>query len=383
MKKQLVQTLEICLAEIESGSDIDACLEKFPGLADELRPALLASVDARSLAVEAIPADAARKGRARLLQHAAGLREARLAGTVRRSPGRNRGWRLAAAVLAVLFFLATGGSGLVLAAGNSLPGDSIYFVKRGWENLRIQVASTLQERQALEMEYQQERVSEINQLLGKGRTEQVEFSGLVTAIYPDQLVAAGVSVTLTPRTEVEGTIALGSWVEVKGETQPNGSVVAFVVKVDEVETQDNRSSSSGDSGSSSSGSGGDETGEPTEIRTQEPQETETPKPSKTPKGGSGSGNASPQVTPTPKPGDFELEGQVQGMGPTTWMVDGNTILVTTQTEYSGSMNIGDTIRVRGKVMADGSLVASRIELRSGSGGDGGTSEPAPTKNEDD
>ena len=40
----LYDALEICLQEIEKGSDLEAAIQRFPALADELRPILQTSL---------------------------------------------------------------------------------------------------------------------------------------------------------------------------------------------------------------------------------------------------------------------------------------------------------------------------------------------------
>jgi hypothetical protein len=55
MNEKLYEALEVCLNALETGADIEAVLNLYPQLADELRPLLEASVQARSLALPAVP----------------------------------------------------------------------------------------------------------------------------------------------------------------------------------------------------------------------------------------------------------------------------------------------------------------------------------------
>src|SRR5512145_1343366 len=105
----LYDILEVCLQEIENGADVDTVLFRYPEFADELRPILEVSVKAKSIAVPEPPADAVRRGRAKVLQHAAELREAKVAHPARRLwtvPLRRA--LVSLAVIAALFISSTG-----------------------------------------------------------------------------------------------------------------------------------------------------------------------------------------------------------------------------------------------------------------------------------
>jgi hypothetical protein len=119
----------------------------YPHLAEELRPVLEASIQARALALPAVPQAAIQRGRARVLQHAAEMRKS--------SPRPRQRWslfafpRLAASLAIALVFLLSG-TGLVSASNGALPGDNLYPVKRSWEGLRLFFMSSPEERESLE-----------------------------------------------------------------------------------------------------------------------------------------------------------------------------------------------------------------------------------------
>src|SRR3990172_4786021 len=80
----LYEALEICFRDIEQGADIETVLFRYPDLADELRPILEASANAKSMAVPDPSTDMLRRNRTKLLQHAAGMREAKARSASRR-----------------------------------------------------------------------------------------------------------------------------------------------------------------------------------------------------------------------------------------------------------------------------------------------------------
>jgi hypothetical protein len=73
----LYEVLEICLQDIEQGADIETVLFRYPDLAEELRPILETSMDAGNIAVPPPSIDVVQRNRAKVLQHAAQMREAR------------------------------------------------------------------------------------------------------------------------------------------------------------------------------------------------------------------------------------------------------------------------------------------------------------------
>ena len=75
MNNNLYDILEICLQEIENGVDIEVILARYPEFAEELRPILQASMNAKQMAASEPSSEVVRRNRAKLLQHAAQMRE--------------------------------------------------------------------------------------------------------------------------------------------------------------------------------------------------------------------------------------------------------------------------------------------------------------------
>ena len=221
-----------CLSRLDSGEDIESCLGHYPRHASELRPLLLAAMDAASIApADSVSPEIMKRGKAKLLNAAAEMREQKAA---RRLPFA--AWkfplRRAVAVLAVLLaFVLLGGTGLVRASSGSVPGDQLYPVKRRWEQVLLQVVTDPQARADLEVEFENERLDELKHLTGQGREAEVEFSGIVTGIFPDQIIVSDVPVYISPATSIKGNIQLNAVVKVEGQTRADGSVLASEIKV--------------------------------------------------------------------------------------------------------------------------------------------------------
>lgn len=221
----LYEALEICLKEIEQGADIDTVLFRYPDLADELRPMLETSFKAKELGRPAPSQAVVKSNRAKLLQHAAQMREQKI-GTASR-----RAWsvplRRTLVTLVVLIALFAGGTGLVRASSNTLPGDNLYPVKRTWEDVQVFFTFNSQQRQALELEHENERLDELHDLFAEGRSASVTFSGYVTSQTGTQWQVSGISIFISPGTQLPNKpVLVGAAVRISGHAQGDGTVMA-------------------------------------------------------------------------------------------------------------------------------------------------------------
>ena len=362
MKENLFDALEECLAALQEGKDIESCLARHPGLINELRPLLAAAVEAQSLAIQDAPVHVMSVGKAQLLNQAAEMRERdyagrKLAASPLRTVRRSLRLALATLVVAIMTFTA-GGIGLVYASASALPGDRLYPIKIGWEGAQLKLASNPQTQQELQAQFEQERVYEVDQLIVSGRAQDVDFIGTVTAIFPDRLMVSGIKVLLGQQTKVEGKLDLNDDVRVEGKTQPDGAVLATEIKVLKPVPQNEEAANTPGSGAPTS------------------QSNETPRPT--------NDGSNEEATPGPQPTSqsqqsFDLEGSVSSLTSGTIVVDGYTIILTNSTEIRGNLANGVSVRVRGTIASNGSLIATRVEVKDGGGGgeDGGTSTVTP------
>ncbi|RPI92269.1 MAG: hypothetical protein EHM40_13555 [Chloroflexi bacterium] len=225
----LHEILEICLQDIEQGADIDTVLFRYPELAHELRPILEASVNARSMAIPAPSAEVVRRNRVKVLQRAAQLRAAK-------TRSSKRVWftslRRAAVTLAVVATLFVSGTRLVGAASTTVPGDNLYPVKRTWEDVLVLFTFNMQQREALEVEHENERLHELRELFAEGRFAEVEFAGQVTSQNGNIWIVSGIPVIISNQTEIRDQgIVINSAVRVKGHAQGDGVVLAERVRL--------------------------------------------------------------------------------------------------------------------------------------------------------
>ena len=229
MNEKLYDALEVCLNALETGADPKSVLMRFPDLRDDLAPLLHASRQARLLAIPEVPEKALQRGKAKVLQHAARMRKSA-------PKGRSR-WsmfafpRLATALAIALVFLFSG-TGLVHASSGALPGDNLYPVKRTWEDVRLLFTINPENREELEIEFEDERLHEVNELLVEGRHETITFQGLVTEQIDDQWMVSRIAVQITPDSKLPlDPVAVGASIIVRGRTNVQGFVEAESVEL--------------------------------------------------------------------------------------------------------------------------------------------------------
>jgi len=221
-KRELIEAFEDCVSKLETGADLESVLNLYPDMAVELRP-LLETVDrALMMSVSSAPQDVINRGRTRILSRAAAMRQA--AEKPRKSGFVFKRWATSL-VLALVFFL--GGTGVVNASSVTLPGDNLYPVKRAWEEVRLWFERSPSGREALESEYEQERLDEIGELLADGREETIAFSGIVIAQNESYWIISDVPVQITADTHLSvETISVGAPVTVVGRTNAQGFIQA-------------------------------------------------------------------------------------------------------------------------------------------------------------
>ena len=137
---------------------------------------------------------------------------------------------------------------------------------------------------------------------------KVEFKGVVEEILPNGYRVSGRIVVVTATTRIDGPISVGTFVEVEGVLQADGTVLAFRIHVEEAEREG---------------------------------------------------------------AEIEFRGVVEEVLPNGYQVSGRTVVVTATTRIDGLIAVGDLVEVKGTLQADGTILASRIHPEDRSGKDSG------------
>jgi len=223
----LYDVLELCLQEIEKGTEVETVLSRYPNHAEELRPILVTSVQAIQLAPPGPSPEVERRGRAKVLQQAAQMREAKATPSRRIWSVPLRRALVSLAMIGVLFISSTN---LVRASTTTIPGDNLYPVKRTWEDVRVLLTFDNQAREELEVEHENERLEEVGDLFAKGRSARVDFVGTVTSQNGNLWLVSKIPVLITAQTNLAGlSVPVGNAIRVRGFTQADGTVLAEVV----------------------------------------------------------------------------------------------------------------------------------------------------------
>ncbi|MDO8752715.1 MAG: DUF5667 domain-containing protein, partial [Anaerolineales bacterium] len=344
---KLYDVLEICLQELENGSDLESVLARYPDLAGELHPILNASIKARtrSAAVSAPSPEVMRRGRARLLQRASEMREAKIAPRRRMIPLFQR---LAISFSLTALFLASG-TGLVGASSSALPGENLYPVKRTWEDLRLFFTFNSDRKEILESEFEGERLDEVGELLAEGRHETIQYAGIfmqvngvtyvsgVKVLIPAnlQVPANGAAVVITGRTNAQGFVEIESI-----ELLPAGAIVPVGEPL-EVENESGSGSNSEDGAGSGSGN-------------------------------EAQGNGA-SATPEPIRRFFEMTGTVELISNNLLVINGHTVYLG-NAKIDGVLKPGVNVEIEGYYAADGSFIVTEVKVKDSGTGSGGSNE---------
>ena len=252
----LYEALEVCLEAMDNGADIETSLARYPDIADELRPVIQASLTAKGIAVRSPSADVIRRNRVKFLQRATVMREAMV------KPSSTRIWfssiRRIAVALSILLIALMTGTGLVSASSTTLPGDNLYQIKRTWEQVSLLFTFDLQRRESLEVEHENERLEELQELIAEGRSAKVDFAGMITQQNGNVWLVSGITIVISPQTDLhDGPVFIGDTVRVFGITQSDASVL--VERIDhlpsDAQLPDIGNSGKGSDRGSNSGSG--------------------------------------------------------------------------------------------------------------------------------
>jgi hypothetical protein len=249
MNKDIYDILESCLQELENGVEIDDLLSRHPGHAKELRPILNASLKARSRTVPPPTQAATIRNRARLMQKVTEIQNKKSAPRKHAIPLFQR---LAISFTVTVTLLLSGNS-LVGASSTALPGQNLYPVKRGWENIRLFFTFNEEARNYLEEQFEGERLEEIGELLSNESDDDrhlVDFSGILTiangtpyisevrVLFPagTQLPPQGTALHVTGWTTEKGYVEIISFeILPAGSIIPGGFTTPFPVIEDENE----------------------------------------------------------------------------------------------------------------------------------------------------
>lgn len=401
MNPKLAEALETCIKSMEAGASMEECLQQYPDIAIELQGLLTTVKNIELLRVGDITEQQIARSRQALLAHAneLGSKNKHSAGATvtnwlvnplvevfqsLRRASRHVG-RLATALVLAIALIALSG-GLIISSAKSLPGDSLYPVKLAVENIKVHLAPSGVVREEYETNYRQQRVAEVQRLIELGRQQKISFEGILTSIDGDTWMVSGVVVEVGEGTSIqdamEGTdsIQVGTKIEVEGVTDVQGNVIADEIHAREhqilgiVEEIGQRSWKisgttiyvSNDTQIDAGIKPGDKVTVQVESEDDGMYALAILRPAAPTPGLSNpiSTEAYPSVeeeTSNDSVEEHELEGAVNAINPDYWIVNGENVSITADTDKDEGIKIGDKVSVKYIVEPNGSFTAIEIE----------------------
>ncbi len=397
---RMAAALEECLEALKAGESLEACLARYPGQAEALRPLLatIARLEELGSVPPPRPAEAAARGRAAFLAAVAQYRRAQEQRRLHRFsflrlPGWSISWATAVAALLLVVVLTTG---TVVVSAGALPGDVLYPVKRATEQVQVLLTFNPAAREALREQLDERRRQEVLQVLEMRRAAPtLTFVGSVEGMSPTLWEVDGFVVEIQPITRLEGQPRIGDRVQIIATAPGDGRLLALHIRwlgegvpirptvVPATPTAGPtlapRASATPESAISPSPTpppaasatpvntppsslAPTETPGPTATNT--PTATASPTATHTP---TATPTATPTLTATPQPPtravSVRFEGTLREKVAGRWIVGSRTVLLPAGTpidETRGAATVGAWVQVSGVEQPDGAIVAQSI-----------------------
>lgn len=240
MTDRFESILDESISALQAGVPIDEILAEVPEYADELRPLLYAATVLADPNPDLAPEATKSALRDEYLKHAAELpafsppsfneKTHAIFSIIRRRLNRKTVVNdLVTITITVILTISMAVIILNFLAANAIPGDLLYSVKRTSEN--IQLALTFDEirRNELELEFDQRRLLEVEQLVEQNKVAVVEFKGTLETKGENLWIVEGHTVFIPPDIAGKDSFVEGDYVEVVGLLRTNNVVVADTI----------------------------------------------------------------------------------------------------------------------------------------------------------
>jgi hypothetical protein len=226
-KSEISNALADCIKRMEAGSTLDQVLADYPHLAGQLRELLITAQNARPSGKAArVPASAQIDSRRRMLAQAKELKrrdQSNLFFPLFRFLWHNSGTILVGLTTFALLIIALGST-------RALPGDSLYPVKivaeQAGSSIYVGSSSPLQR----EDNFDNRRITEINQMIFEKRTGSVQFAGFLDYSKAAGWQVAGISLAIPSSAEKQTQALTSAYVDITGILNSRGVVEVNMVR---------------------------------------------------------------------------------------------------------------------------------------------------------
>jgi hypothetical protein len=193
------------------------------------------------------------------------------------------------------------------------------------------------------------------------------LEGVVQAIGAQAWQVSGQVILITASTEIRGQPQIGRMVEVRALQAADGTLTATRIeaRAEAEPPAGTPGNDDGENGPDDSGAAPAATGTPEPDSDDDDDQDDEAAPTAqttaehTPEGDD-SGPSATGVPQSLEPSELRFEGTLESTNATIWVIDGQGVGITEQTEIDDDARVGDRVEVRAVRLDDGSLQALRI-----------------------
>ncbi len=240
MNDEFESILDECISALQAGIPIKEILAEVPDYADQLRPMLYAAAVLADPNPVLVPTERKTALRAEYMKQVATL------------PQKTPTWQdkgqaiyhilrkrltyqivlsdLITVTITAILTLTMATLILTFIAKDSLPGDTLYSLKRMAETGQLLIPLSETYRRGLEESFNQRRLNEIEQLSQQNRAAMVEFSGVLERKGDKLWIIEGYPVVLPDDVTIQGQPQEGDTVHVIGLLRTNHTLVADTIR---------------------------------------------------------------------------------------------------------------------------------------------------------
>ncbi len=180
--KKIEDILARCIEDVKAGrASVADCLAKYPSMSKKLEPLLRIALNIQK-PPDVKPSTAFKvRARVQLMEQIHAKRAVtkwrgfRYTGQTKPIPYKRR-FNMVAIIVAIVLAVSALGGGTVYASQGSLPGDVLYPVKLGTEQVRLVVATSDTAKAELYLTFANSRIEEMTTLAERGRPEKVNIA---------------------------------------------------------------------------------------------------------------------------------------------------------------------------------------------------------------
>lgn len=225
-KEQLYRALDVCIQSIQAGQDLDRVLDMYLKWRNELAPLIRSAFVAYQLGLSvSVPQEEFEVERQKF-QQASQMVIPEV--YMQSRPSR---WRGIVLIFLVVMILSLVIGGLVVLSNRAFPGSIFYEVKEFRRDLHLSSLKGSQEYIQTRLQFDEERLLEIQSLAEMGREAPVSFGGRISQGENGEWLVNDLLLITNRETELVGDIWPGYYVRIEGYLLKDGQILAKRIQI--------------------------------------------------------------------------------------------------------------------------------------------------------